>query len=160
MGTLYILDEPTIGLHQRDNAKLIKTLQDLRDLGNTIIVVEHDEDTIRESDYLVDIGPGAGVHGGKIVAAGPIPEILKDPKKDSLTLQYLRGKKFIEVPEQRRRVDPSIRSGQVQQEFLKIRGAFREQSEKYRRGYPAQAFHGGHGSFRFREIEPGLRRTL
>jgi excinuclease ABC subunit A len=116
VGTLYILDEPTIGLHQRDNAKLIQTLKDLRDLGNTIIVVEHDEDTIRESDYLVDIGPGAGVHGGNVVAAGPMPELLKDTKQDSLTLQYLRGKKFIEVPEHRRKVDSK-------QEFLKIRGA-------------------------------------
>jgi excinuclease ABC subunit A len=116
VGTLYILDEPTIGLHQRDNAKLIQTLKDLRDLGNTIIVVEHDEDTIRESDYLVDIGPGAGVHGGNVVAAGPMPELLKDMKQDSLTLQYLRGKKFIEVPEHRRKVDSK-------QEFLKIRGA-------------------------------------
>ncbi len=117
VGTLYILDEPTIGLHQRDNDKLIKTLQDLRDLGNTIIVVEHDEDTIRASDYLVDIGPGAGVHGGTVVAQGPIPEILKDTKQhDSLTLQYLRGKKFIEVPDERRKVD-------AKQEYLKIRGA-------------------------------------
>jgi excinuclease ABC subunit A len=116
VGTLYILDEPTIGLHQRDNAKLIQTLKDLRDLGNTIIVVEHDEETIRESDYLVDIGPGAGVHGGEVVAEGPMPAVIKDTKQDSLTLQYLRGKKFIEVPDQRRRVDSK-------QEFLKIRGA-------------------------------------
>jgi len=116
VGTLYILDEPTIGLHQRDNAKLIKTLHDLRDLGNTIIVVEHDEDTIRASDYLVDIGPAAGVHGGHIVAQGPIPEVLKDPKKTSLTLEYLRGKQFIEVPKQRRKVDEK-------QDHLKIRGA-------------------------------------
>lgn len=116
VGTLYILDEPTIGLHQRDNAKLIKTLQDLRDLGNTIIVVEHDEETIRESDYLVDIGPAAGVHGGKIVAQGPIPEILKNTKTNSLTLQYLQGKKFIEVPKHRRKVD-------AKQEYLKIKGA-------------------------------------
>jgi excinuclease ABC subunit A len=116
VGTLYILDEPTIGLHQRDNAKLIKTLHDLRDLGNTIIVVEHDEETIRESDYLVDIGPAAGVHGGRIVAEGPIPQILKDLKKTSLTLDYLRGKQFIEVPKQRRRVDNK-------HETLKIRGA-------------------------------------
>jgi excinuclease ABC subunit A len=116
VGTLYILDEPTIGLHQRDNDKLIKTLHDLRDLGNTIIVVEHDEDTIRASDYFVDIGPGAGIHGGKVVAEGPIPEVLKDPKKDSLTLQYLRGKKSIPIPEKRRKVD-------AKQEFLKIRGA-------------------------------------
>jgi excinuclease ABC subunit A len=124
VGTLYILDEPTIGLHQRDNAKLIQTLKDLRDLGNTIIVVEHDEDTIRESDYLVDIGPGAGVHGGHIIAQGPMPQLIKDTKQDSLTLQYLRGKKFIEVPEHRRKVDPStsLRAG-AKQEFLKIRGA-------------------------------------
>jgi excinuclease ABC subunit A len=116
VGTLYILDEPTIGLHQRDNAKLIQTLKDLRDLGNTIIVVEHDEDTIRESDYLVDIGPGAGVHGGHVVAQGPMPELIKDMKQNSLTLDYLRGKKFIEVPEKRRKVD-------AKQEYLKIRGA-------------------------------------
>ncbi len=116
VGTLYILDEPTIGLHQRDNDKLIKTLHDLRDLGNTIIVVEHDEDTIRASDYLVDIGPAAGVHGGRVVAEGPIPEILKNLKKDSLTLQYLRGKQFIKVPDERRSVG-------TKQELLKIRGA-------------------------------------
>ncbi len=108
VGTLYILDEPTIGLHQRDNAKLIKTLQDLRDLGNTIVVVEHDEDTIRASDYLVDVGPGAGIHGGKIVAEGPIPEILKSTKITSSTLEYLRGKKKIEIPEERRRIKPEI----------------------------------------------------
>ena len=125
VGTLYILDEPTIGLHQRDNAKLIQTLKDLRDLGNTIIVVEHDEETIRDSDYLVDIGPGAGVHGGHIVAQGPMPQLVKDMKQDSLTLQYLRGKKFIEVPGKRRKVDPStsLRAGN-KQEFLKIRGAY------------------------------------
>ncbi len=115
VGTLYILDEPTIGLHQRDNAKLIKTLQDLRDLGNTIIVVEHDEDTIRSSDYLVDIGPAAGVHGGKIIAQGPIPSIIKDMKQDSLTLEYLRGKRFIEVPKKRRIVSKD-------KEHLKIKG--------------------------------------
>ncbi len=103
-GTLYILDEPTIGLHQRDNAKLLKTLYDLRDLGNTVIVVEHDEETIRSADYLVDIGPGAGVHGGEIVAAGPIPSIFKNLKQDSLTLQYLRGTQFIDVPASRRSV--------------------------------------------------------
>jgi len=116
VGTLYILDEPTIGLHQRDNAKLIQTLHDLRDLGNTIIVVEHDEDTIRASDYLVDIGPGAGVHGGNIVAAGPIPEILKDISHKSLTIDYLGGKEFIPVPEKRRTVGKA-------HEFLKIKGA-------------------------------------
>ncbi len=127
VGTLYILDEPTIGLHQRDNAKLIKTLHELRDLGNTIIVVEHDEDTIRESDYLVDIGPGAGVHGGKIVAAGPIPEILKDKTNTSLTLEYLRGKKFIEVPKKRRVVpqqgDRKVSGSAAKVQFLEIKGA-------------------------------------
>lgn len=116
VGTLYILDEPTIGLHQRDNAKLIATLQELRDLGNTIIVVEHDEDTIRASDHLVDIGPTAGAHGGYVVAEGPIPYILKDPKKNSLTLEYLRGTRTIAVPETRRTVSKD-------QEYLKIRGA-------------------------------------
>jgi excinuclease ABC subunit A len=115
-GTLYILDEPTIGLHQRDNAKLIKTLHDLRDLGNTVIVVEHDEETIRSSDYLVDIGPGAGVHGGRIVAQGPMPEILKDKNVDSLTLDYLRGREFIPVPEKRRAVSQN-------HDHLKIKGA-------------------------------------
>ncbi len=116
VGTLYILDEPTVGLHQRDNAKLIQTLQELRDLGNTIIVVEHDEDTIRASNYLVDIGPGAGVHGGQVVVAGPLPEILKDTTHKSLTLDYLRGKEFISVPEKRRSVTKN-------HEFLKIKGA-------------------------------------
>jgi excinuclease ABC subunit A len=116
VGTLYILDEPTIGLHQRDNAKLIKTLHELRDLGNTIIVVEHDEETIRESDYLVDIGPGAGVHGGTVVAKGPLPEILKDAKQNSSTLAYLRGKHFIETPKERRKISKS-------HESIKIRGA-------------------------------------
>lgn len=100
VGTLYILDEPTIGLHQRDNARLVQTLQKLRDLGNTIIVVEHDEDTIAASDYLVDIGPGAGVHGGSIVAEGAMPAILKDEK--SLTCAYLRGDKKIAYPAKRR----------------------------------------------------------
>ncbi len=100
VGTLYILDEPTIGLHQRDNGRLIQTLQKLRDLGNTIIVVEHDEDTIAASDYLVDIGPGAGVHGGSVVAAGPMPKILQD--ENSLTCAYLRGDKNIPYPSKRR----------------------------------------------------------
>ncbi len=104
VGALYILDEPTIGLHQRDNDKLIQTLKNLRDLGNTIIVVEHDEDTIRESDYLVDIGPGAGIHGGKIMAEGPLPQIINDKKQNSLTLDYLRGKEFIAVPKTRRNI--------------------------------------------------------
>ena len=103
-GTLYVLDEPTIGLHAHDNDRLIKTLEELRDLGNTIIVVEHDEDTILASDYLVDIGPGAGVHGGYVVAAGETDKLLKQKKGtiDSLTLAYLRGERSIEVPKKRR----------------------------------------------------------
>ncbi len=116
VGTLYILDEPTIGLHQRDNAKLIQTLLKLRDLGNTVIVVEHDEDTIRSADYLVDFGPGAGVHGGRVIAQGPMPEILKDKTQNSLTLDFLRGKREIEVPETRRKVSKD-------KEAIKIRGA-------------------------------------
>ncbi len=103
VGALYVLDEPTIGLHQRDNDKLIKTLCELRDLGNTIIVVEHDEDTIRASDYLVDIGPGAGVHGGKVIVSDYLEKLLTDKKNvsGSVTLDYLRGDRVIEIPERR-----------------------------------------------------------
>ncbi|ACJ19009.1 excinuclease ABC subunit UvrA [Coxiella burnetii] len=100
VGVMYILDEPSIGLHQRDNERLLKTLKRLRDLGNTVIVVEHDEDAIRTADYVVDIGPGAGVHGGEIVAEGSPSEIMKNPR--SLTGQYLSGKKTIPVPKKRR----------------------------------------------------------
>lgn len=115
VGALYVLDEPTIGLHQRDNERLIKTLTNLRDLGNTIIVVEHDEDTIYSSDYLVDIGPGAGVHGGNVVAEGWLDKLLTAKKNEtgSLTLAYLRGEKIIAVPEERREKDKGA---------LKIRG--------------------------------------
>ena len=104
VGALYVLDEPTIGLHQRDNDRLIKTLTTLRDLGNTIIVVEHDEDTMFSSDYIIDIGPGAGVHGGKVVVSGYLDELLTAKKNDSgsLTLSYLRGEQKIEVPAKRR----------------------------------------------------------
>ena len=111
MGVLYILDEPSIGLHQRDNNKLIETLHTLRDIGNTLVVVEHDEDTIRRADYVVDIGPGAGIHGGKIVAKGTPKEIEK--KKESLTGQYLSGKLKIKTPTKRR--DPAG--------WIKIKGA-------------------------------------
>ena len=112
MGVLYILDEPSIGLHQRDNDKLLATLQHLRDLGNTLIVVEHDEDTMRAADYLIDIGPGAGSHGGEVVAAGTPAEVMANPK--SLTGQYLSGKKKIEVPAVRRPGNGK---------FLTVRGA-------------------------------------
>ncbi|MCF7865151.1 MAG: excinuclease ABC subunit UvrA [Candidatus Pacebacteria bacterium] len=104
VGALYVLDEPTIGLHQRDNDRLIKTLVQLRDMGNTVIVVEHDEDTIFAADYIVDIGPGAGVHGGHVVAAGWLEELLTAKKNptESVTLDYLRGTRVVEVPERRR----------------------------------------------------------
>ncbi len=112
MGVLYILDEPSIGLHQRDNEKLLQSLKNLRDLGNTLIVVEHDEDTMNEADFIVDVGPGAGVHGGEIVCAGTVDEIKKCQK--SLTGQYLSGAKKIEVPEKRREGNGK---------FLEIKGA-------------------------------------
>ncbi len=115
VGALYVLDEPTIGLHQRDNDRLIKTLTRLRDTGNTIIVVEHDEDTIYASDYIVDIGPGAGVHGGEIVVSGWLEKLLTAKKNDSgsLTLSYLRGEKSTPVPSERRDSEKG---------FLKVRG--------------------------------------
>lgn len=100
MGVLYILDEPSIGLHQRDNDRLLKTLKRLRDLGNTLIVVEHDEDTMFAADYIIDMGPGPGVHGGNVVCAGPIDTIMKC--EESLTGQYLSGRKSVEIPEKRR----------------------------------------------------------
>ena len=112
MGVLYILDEPSIGLHQRDNEKLLATLRELRDLGNTLIVVEHDEDTMRAADYLIDIGPGAGAHGGQVVACGTPQEVMANP--NSLTGQYLSGKKKIEVPKERRKGNGN---------FLTVRGA-------------------------------------
>lgn len=101
VGVMYILDEPSIGLHQRDNARLLKTLHHLRDLGNSVIMVEHDEDAIRSADYILDLGPGAGVHGGSIVAQGKLQDILREPK--SLTGQYLSGKREIQIPDERKK---------------------------------------------------------
>ena len=112
VGVLYILDEPSIGLHQRDNQRLIDTLKGLRDLGNTIVVVEHDEDMIRQADYVVDIGPGAGVHGGWVVAAGVLDAVMKEPH--SLTGQYLCGAQRIELPRQRRKPNGK---------YLEVKGA-------------------------------------
>nr|MCR5546586.1 excinuclease ABC subunit UvrA [Lachnospiraceae bacterium] len=111
VGVCYILDEPSIGLHQKDNDKLLNSLKGLRDLGNTLIVVEHDEDTMREADYIVDIGPGAGEHGGEVIACGTAEEIMKEPK--SITGQYLSGKKKIPVPKERKKPTG----------FLQIKGA-------------------------------------
>ncbi|CAA0116528.1 excinuclease ABC subunit UvrA [Zhongshania aliphaticivorans] len=113
VGVMYILDEPSIGLHQRDNERLLKTLRHLRDIGNTVIVVEHDEDAIRTADHIIDIGPGAGVHGGRIIAQGKIEDILNS--EESLTGQYLSGKKSIAIPEKRHPVDPK--------KLLKIKAA-------------------------------------
>ena len=111
VGVCYILDEPSIGLHQKDNDKLLKSLKGLRDLGNTLIVVEHDEDTMREADYIVDIGPGAGDHGGEVIACGTAEDIMKEPR--SITGQYLSGKRKIPVPKERRKPTG----------FLEIKGA-------------------------------------
>ncbi len=119
MGVLYILDEPSIGLHQRDNHKLLGTLEHLRDLGNTVIVVEHDEDTMRAADYIVDVGPGAGVHGGNIIYAGPVKGI--ETCKASITGQYLSGKKKVEVPEKHRPGNGN---------FLEVRGASQNNLQK------------------------------
>jgi excinuclease ABC subunit A len=115
-GALYVLDEPTIGLHQRDNDRLIKTLLTLKDLGNTIIVVEHDEDTIYSADYIIDVGPGAGTHGGKIVASGWLDDLLTAKKNESgsLTLAYLRQEKEVALPEERRTSEKG---------WIKVRGA-------------------------------------
>jgi excinuclease ABC subunit A len=129
VGAMYVLDEPTIGLHQRDNERLIETLLNLRDLGNTVIVVEHDEDTIRASDYMVEIGPGAGVHGGEIVAAGTTPEIFKNKK--SRTAGYLRGDLEIPVPEERRTKESGA---------IKVRGATANNLKNVDVDYPLRKF--------------------
>ncbi|MSE19172.1 excinuclease ABC subunit UvrA, partial [Pantoea agglomerans] len=113
VGVMYVLDEPSIGLHQRDNERLLGTLIHLRDLGNTVIVVEHDEDAIRAADHVIDIGPGAGVHGGQVVAEGTVDQIMA--QEASLTGQFLSGKRGIAVPEERVKGDPA--------KVLKITGA-------------------------------------
>ncbi len=129
-GVLYVLDEPSIGLHQRDNDRLLATLERLRDLGNTVLVVEHDEDAIRRADYLIDMGPGAGIHGGHVVAEGTPAEVLKSPK--SLTAQYLTGKRRIEVPHQRR----EGKKGQ----WLEVVGARENNLKNLRAKFPLGTF--------------------
>jgi excinuclease ABC subunit A len=129
MGVLYILDEPSIGLHQRDNARLIATLERLRDLGNTLLVVEHDEDTIRTADWVVDIGPLAGEHGGELIHSGPLEELLRNPR--SITADYLRGDRSIPVPATRRRG-----SG----EWLTVRGARENNLKNIDVGFPLGRF--------------------
>ena len=129
MGVLYILDEPSIGLHQRDNDKLLATLRNLQSLGNTLLVVEHDEDTMREADYLIDIGPGAGVHGGQVVAAGTPEEVMANP--NSLTGQYLSGKKRVPIPDVRRPGNGK---------FLRVRGAEENNLRKVDVDFPLGTF--------------------
>jgi excinuclease ABC subunit A len=128
-GVLYILDEPSIGLHQRDNDRLIHTLHSMRDIGNTLIVVEHDEDTMVAADYLIDIGPGAGVHGGQVISAGTPQEVMNDP--NSLTGQYLSGKKFIPLPLERRKPDGR---------YLEIIGAKENNLKNVRVKFPLGTF--------------------
>lgn len=129
-GVLYILDEPSIGLHQRDNDRLISTLQNMRDLGNTLIVVEHDEDTMIAADYLIDIGPGAGIHGGQVVAQGTPQQVMANDH--SITGQYLSGKRFIAIPNERRAVD--------KERMLKIRGAQENNLKKVNVDIPLSTF--------------------
>ncbi|MEK5298736.1 excinuclease ABC subunit UvrA [Bacillus sp. FSL R5-0659] len=128
-GVLYILDEPSIGLHQRDNDRLIGTLKNMRDIGNTLIVVEHDEDTMLAADYLIDIGPGAGVHGGEVISAGTPEEVMKDPK--SLTGQYLSGEKFIPLPIERRKPDGR---------YIEIKGAKENNLKNVNAKFPLGVF--------------------
>jgi excinuclease ABC subunit A len=130
VGVLYILDEPSIGLHQRDNDRLLDTLRALRDLGNTVLVVEHDEDTIRAADWLVDLGPGAGIHGGEVVAEGTLEVVLAEPR--SLTGAYLRGERSIPLPRTRRSVDP--------ERLLRVRGARGNNLKDLDVGLPLGAF--------------------
>jgi excinuclease ABC subunit A len=130
VGVLYILDEPSIGLHQRDNDRLLDTLRALRDLGNTVLVVEHDEDTIRAADWLVDLGPGAGIHGGEVVAEGTLEVVLAEPR--SLTGAYLRGERSIPLPATRRRVDL--------ERVLRVRGARGNNLKDLDVGLPLGAF--------------------
>lgn len=149
MGVLYILDEPSIGLHQRDNDRLIQTLEHMRDLGNTLIVVEHDEDTMLAADHIIDIGPGAGIHGGQVIAEGTPEEIMKD--KHSLTGQYLSGRKFIPVPSERRVPDGR---------WLEIVGAKGEQSAQREREVPAWRVHGGDRRLRLGQIDARERDSV
>ena len=124
MGVLYILDEPSIGLHQRDNAKLLATLERLRELGNTVIVVEHDEETIRAADHIIDMGPGAGEHGGRVVAAGTAEQVMA--AEHSITGAYLSGRRAIPVPD-RRMHDAG---------WFGVQGASRAQPQGHRRRAP------------------------
>ena len=143
MGVLYILDEPTIGLHQRDNAKLIATLTRLRDLGNTLLVVEHDEETIRTADWVIDIGPGAGEHGGEIIASGPLEALLAEPR--SITGAFLRGERAVPIPAERR-----TGSGKS----LVVKGAREHNLQDLDVDVPARHVHGRHRRLGLRQDHP------
>jgi len=143
-GVLYVLDEPTIGLHQRDNRKLIDTLKKLRDMGNTLIVVEHDEETIRQADYVVDMGPGAGIHGGEVVAEGTPDEIERNPA--SLTGRYLSGDLMIETPRKRRQGS----------KYVRILGCRENNLKEHRCSDPDRSSHGCYRGFRERKVNSHL----
>ena len=148
VGVLYILDEPSIGLHQRDNEKLIGTLERLRDLGNTVIVVEHDEGTMRAADHVIDLGPGAGEHGGEVVAEGTPADVQSTP--GSATGEFLSGERSIPVPDERRRARGK----------LKVRGAAPAQPQGHRRRVPARHLHLRHRGLGLRKVNPGERDPL
>jgi excinuclease ABC subunit A len=156
-GVIYVLDEPSIGLHQSDNDKLITTLKNLRDLGNSVIVVEHDEEMMREAQYLIDVGPGAGIHGGEIISAGKPDEVINDPK--SITGQYLSGKKKIEIPEKRRKIDPK--------RMISLKGATLNNLKNVTLNLPLRVFSavsgisgGGKSSLIIKTLYPALNKIL
>ena len=145
VGVMYILDEPSIGLHQRDNRRLLDTLLHLRDLGNTVLVVEHDEEAIAAGDYVVDLGPGAGVHGGQIVAQGTPAEIMANPA--SITGQYLSGRRQIPMPARRQPVDDCALAHHPRRA--------RQQPGEYRRAHPARRTHLRNRRVRLRQVHTG-----
>ena len=156
-GVLYVLDEPSIGLHQSDNDKLITTLKNLRDLGNSVIVVEHDEEMMREAEYLVDVGPGAGIHGGQIISAGLPKDVINDP--NSITGQYLSGKKKIEIPTKRRKIDPK--------KMITLKGATINNLKNVTLNLPLKIFAavsgisgGGKSSLIIKTLYPALNKIL
>jgi ABC-type multidrug transport system ATPase subunit len=145
-----VLDEPSIGLHTRDTGRLIRILHELREIGNTILVVEHDPDVMRAADHIVDLGPGAGEHGGEIVYEGSYPDLLRD--RQSLTGRYLRGEMRVSIPRVRHAVPPA--------QAPAIFRSAPAQPEEHRRRNPAGRHGGGHRRFRFRQIHAGARRDL
>ena len=156
-GVMYVLDEPSIGLHQSDNDKLITTLKNLRDLGNSVIVVEHDEEMMREAQYLIDVGPGAGIHGGEIISAGLPKDVINDP--NSITGQYLSGKKQIEIPKKRRKIDPK--------KMITLKGATINNLKNVTLNLPLKIFTavsgisgGGKSSLIIKTLYPALNKLL